>query len=253
MNEEERTPMTEEEAILPDGYNGDTDDIFAEPDTWKGAAGDDQPEEEAEPETDPEEPPTTEEEPEQEEVAHEEPRKIRFKAKVNHEDQDVEIGEEDLPTLYQKAQVTDRLQAREKEAKDKLDRLSGLAKALHYESVDDMLSATLDSVKKQRVEELLKDHDFPPEIAEDYVSRQIERESQVKTEEEIPPEASPNLTQKDIEHFLHRHPEMVGKNLPDEVFQTIVLDGVSLEVAYADYQTKEAKEKHSVLLRKTKF
>ena len=117
-------PDTEFEIGLPDGF-GDGDDIFADPSEWKGSTSNEGSQESDTTESDA---PTTEQSAEgneeqgaeteqlpttQPEVAA--PRKLKFQATIDHQSQDVEIDESDLPTLYQKAQNLDRAQERQRQ------------------------------------------------------------------------------------------------------------------------------------------
>ena len=99
MDEQNMAAIPEEEDVmLPDGY-GTGDDFFA--DEWTGQDADAQPEpeQEAEPEEPKEDAPTTEQTEEDHEAQEPEaetpedaPRRLRFKARVDREDMDVDIG-----------------------------------------------------------------------------------------------------------------------------------------------------------------
>lgn len=97
-----------EEPLLPEGY-GEGDDFF-DVDAWSGQEnGDTTPD--AAPDEDGLPQPTA---PQQEPA----PEKLRFRARLDHEDRDVEIEPSELPAIWQKAQVTERVQAKLKKLMD---------------------------------------------------------------------------------------------------------------------------------------
>lgn len=100
---EQAAAAPEEDVLLPEGYTED-EDIFAGAADAESAALPPRPEA-------PEEVPTTGSEP----AAG---QKLRFTARVDHEDREVELDESELPALYQKAQATDRAQRRLRELSD---------------------------------------------------------------------------------------------------------------------------------------
>ena len=99
----EQTAAPEEELLLPEGWTED-EDLFAEAEAGSRAGGDALP---------PREEPT--------ETAHATGEstaaspKLRFTARVDHEDREVELEESELPALWQKAQATERAQRRLRE------------------------------------------------------------------------------------------------------------------------------------------
>ena len=96
MSENIEQAAPAEDVLLPEGWTED-EDLFA-------GDGDDSP---ASPEDAPEDAPTAGETPAG--------RKLRFTARVDHEDREVELDESELPGLYQRAQVTERAQRRLRE------------------------------------------------------------------------------------------------------------------------------------------
>lgn len=108
----------EEDVMMPDGY-GTGDDFFA--DEWTGQDADAQPEpeQEAEPEKPKEDAPTTEQPRKtmrrrnpRRKRRRMRPRRLRFKARVDREDMDVDIGEDEVPALYQLAKAGERWKAK---------------------------------------------------------------------------------------------------------------------------------------------
>lgn len=64
---------------------------------------------------------------------------LKFSAVIDHARQEVELPESQLPDLYQKAQVTERVQSRLRQIAPAYRRVEDTARELGYESVDQML------------------------------------------------------------------------------------------------------------------
>jgi len=100
---EQAAAAPEEDLLLPEGWTED-EDIFAGKAANEGTEGEALPPREKTPETAP--------------TKGESPAaspKLRFTARVDHEDRQVELEESELPELYQKAQATERAQRRLRE------------------------------------------------------------------------------------------------------------------------------------------
>lgn len=275
-NENMEQIMTEDnDPILPEGWT-EQDDIFS--DNWGGETNEeedffadaepsfeevedepaeqepttapkqqDAPTETAEETTEETEPPTTEEtEPAQEPVGN----KLRFKARIDHEDVDAEIDEQDLPTIYQKAIATERYQQKLAKANPVLERLERMAKANGYESAEDMLDAQENFERDSTVERLVKEG-TPKEIAEDYVSRKYGQASVSAPEDgaaeaEREPAAAQNQEPQardfgaEIRDLWELRPELKGTRLPAEV-AAAAAKGQNLTLAYLDFESKQAK------------
>ena len=123
-NEQVQSTSTQEDAIMPVGWDGETDFFewaSAEPKADEPEVKEEQTEEESETEES-EETPTTGAETEEdgESVADEgeepttqsepgtQPTKIKFEANINHKVQTIEIDQSELPNLYQKAYAADK-------------------------------------------------------------------------------------------------------------------------------------------------
>ena len=96
----EQMPAAAEDVLLPEGWTEDEDLFAAEAED--GAAENAGPQENV-----PEEAPAT--------GRRAAGSKLRFTARVDHEDREVELDENELPDLYQKAQATERAQRRLRE------------------------------------------------------------------------------------------------------------------------------------------
>jgi len=252
------------DAILPVGY-AEGDDFFDQS-TWTGetasdsaSEGDDTDtgaEETPEPETD-DAPATgqdadtsstdngqTEEVPATDEPGTTETSsKRRVRYQFDHQDVEEDIDlDADLPEILQKARSVDRYKERLTGAQSVKDRLERTAKALKYDSAESFLDAILDNAKASEMQSL-KDRGTPDEIAEDYVSRKYADASSVelpKTVEETP--AGNGAPARDFaaeaRELIAARSDLVGKQLPKEVFTAAMQPGKTLLTAYLDYERK---------------
>ena len=114
----------------------------------------------AEPESAEEEAPTTE--------LPSAPEKLTFTAKIDHKEQEVSIGADELPAIYQKAANMDRAVQRAEAARQDADRYRGvvdsvaaLARAMNYdgdtpeETVEAMISGITKSQRDNKVQALV--------------------------------------------------------------------------------------------------
>ena len=280
--DETRTNGTEVEAqddfaIIPEGWDG-VGDFFDE------ASWTDEPEtseestpvaEDSVPEVDPttveegtenveQEAPTTETEP----VA-DTSRKFKFTAKVDHNDLDVELDEADLPDMYQKAQVVDRVQAQMGKMKGTVDRATKLAKGMGFEDADAMLIAAAKNHLQNEIDRLVNDKEHPvhPDVARDIMERRLgytmeDLDSVQSAAVEAPPESTPPAQtqapaqgrdfQSEVEELLAEYPELVGKELPAEVAQTAVTSGERLLDVYKKYERNSQAQQVQSLVRENK-
>ena len=280
-NEQVQTTTTQENAILPDGWDGSTD--FFE---W--ASGDDTKADESVVTEEPvaeesgteesEEAPTTGTEAEEnvESVADEgtepttpdeanaQPAKIRFDANINHKVKSVEIDQSELPDLYQKAYAADKFRNKLNAKQAELEEAEVVAKILGYDSVKAMLAAAKQSYEDTEIERLTNEK-VHPTIAKDTVTRKIKEieESVVKgrkTQPEQPAEeeqeASPTKAgqrdfQPEVADLLETYPELRGKTLPKEVVDA-TLRGQTLVVAYTKYLQQKTKADNDRLQKENK-
>ena len=302
MNEQEVQQTVEElseEPIMPDDYkegddffalshDKDEDDFFAdEKDELEGLGDDDEdkpkddkPEKEGEPTTagqtsedpkkddepdekDKEEPPTTETpDTTQTETESTKPSKLKFKARVDHQDVDAEIDESELPTLYQKAAATDRYQAKLNKVSPMMERLERMAKALGYEGPDEMLDAQEQYERESAIERLTA-NGAPKELAEDYVQRKLgfsapsAGKSEEPPEEEEEPEGTDAGSTREekteqqkpagrdfaaeVRELWSLRPDLRGTKIPPEVAEAAA-NGKNLSLAYFAYEAKQSKD-----------
>ena len=277
-NEQVQTMSTQDDAILPDGWDGTTDFFeWASEDTKA-----DEPVVEAELAVEEsgtdesEEVPTTDTDAEEnvESVADEEtesttsqeteeqPAKIKFEANINHKVKSVEIDQSELPDLYQKAYAADKFRKKLNDKTAELEEAEVVAKILGYDSVKAMLAAAKQSYEDTEIERLTNEK-VHPTIAKDTVSRKIKEieESVVKgrkttpeqTEEteEVPSKAGQRDFQPEVADLLETYPELRGKTLPKEVVDA-ALKGQTLIVAYTKYIQQKTKADNDRLQKENK-
>lgn len=218
----------------------DLNDIFAEANTDEGTTTADEDGSENSPET---EEPTTQDG----------PGKLKFKATVDHEDLDVELDETELPALYQKAQVTDRVQAKLANMQPIYNQAVRTAKILGYDTPEEMLKAAEDSFRDGEIEKLVNEG-TNKDVAEDYVRRKMQ-DAEVK-EDTKPAEETPKGRdfKAEVEALLDIRPDLKkpGTKLPDEVTEECVKSGRPLAVVYLEYEAKQEKAKYDALLKENK-
>lgn len=218
----------------------DLNDIFAEANTDEGTTTADEDDSEDSSET---EEPTTQDG----------PGKLKFKATVDHEDLDVELDETELPALYQKAQVTDRVQAKLANMQPIYDRAVKTAKILGYDTPEEMLKAAEDSYRDGEIEKLVNEG-TNKDVAEDYIRRKMQ-DAEVK-EDTKPAEEAPKGRdfKAEVEALLDIRPDLKkpGTKLPEEVTEECVKSGRPLAVVYLEYEAKQEKAKYDALLKENK-
>lgn len=281
MNEEKKDLTLEEDddVLLPDGW-ADGDDIF-DVASWTGSGDQADASEEADgsgpaeaeeeftlekfltneaAKSDEGSAGETEEATTTGETEEEKPRaKLKFGAVIDHNHQDVEIDESELPTLYQKAHVTDRVQAKLAKMSPVYEKSERMAKMLGYDSVDAMLDAAEKSYTDSEVERLTSEN-VHPEVARDMVTRRIhDRENAPAAQAEETPAEQPQAEEKpagrnfraEVAEMLRVFPKLKGQQLPQEVVDDAVKNGTPLVQAYANYKEK-ADEAEKTALRKEK-
>ena len=257
MDEQNMAAIPEEEDVMmPDGY-GTGDDFFA--DEWTGQDADAQPEpeQEAEPEESKEDAPTTEQPKEDHEAQEPEaetpenaPRRLRFKARVDREDMDVDIGEDEVPALYQLAKAGERWKAKNDTMRQQVEHYEQMAKGMGYATVDEMIQKTAEGYKAAKVQELME-QGTPQTIAEDYVDRMMQREAAKAPDpepEEPTPEAHERNIQAEAQELIVARPDLKMQQLPMEVVEAW-RKGDNLLNAYNQYEARQ-KEAENQKLKK---
>lgn len=175
------------------------------------------------------------------------PTKLKFPAKYNHETFDVEVGEEDLPALWQKAHAYDVMKESHDAMLLKSQRVDDLAATLGYESADAMIDGAIKGNREERIK-ALEDNGTQHEVAEFMVDTQMRqaaadrKSAREKTTPTEQPAAKENSFREQVDEFFAARPDLVGKvtELPAEVTKAVV-NGTPLRVAYAEYEAKQAR------------
>ena len=257
----------EDEMILPEGgldiddlstgeddsYFGDDqndDEVSQEPDgAEKAAPTTEQIEAAATGETQTETP-TTETQPEKM------PTKLKFTAKIDRKDQEMELDFTELPGIYQRAQNYDRLQKKFETQAEKIQLMEALSAQLGYDSVDDMLQKAHDSDRTARIQALV-DEGTSEKIAADFVDREIakvkaDRTAKAKAAEQdtVHGEKGTNTQSKSepdfkaqVEELFRLRPDLKKdlKTLPQEVVTEVVEKNTPLRIAYAEWEAKQLR------------
>ena len=257
----------EDEMILPEGgldiddlstgeddsYFGDDqddDEVSQEPDgAGKAAPTTEQIEAAATGETQTETP-TTETQPEKM------PTKLKFTAKIDRKDQEMELDFTELPGIYQRAQNYDRLQKKFETQAEKIQLMEALSAQLGYDSVDDMLQKAQDSDRTARIQALV-DEGTSEKIAADFVDREIakvkaDRTAKAKAAEQdtVHGEKGTNTQRKtepdfkaQVEELFRLRPDLKKdlKTLPQEVVTEVVEKNTPLRIAYAEWEAKQLR------------
>lgn len=184
---------------------------------------------------------------------------LRFKARVDHEDVDVELKESELPTIYQKSRVADRAQKRLSELTPTVEAATRLAKQMGYATPQEMLDAAAKNYHDAEIEKLTSEG-VHPEVARDIVERRMgDAATQPETVEACAdsgaaePDAPKRDYQTEVEELLQARPSLRGKQLPDEVSRAAVAGNRRLLLAYMDYEARQAQAENERLRRENEI
>lgn len=280
MNENENiitAPIDDDDTILPDGW-AEGDDIFTD-EEWSGeeeadeSTSDPDPESEegAVEETDDTVPTTEQDEdsddngeaqtdaPTTEQTTEVKPNtKHKFKATFDREEREVEVDlEADLPSIWQKSQVTERVQAKLAKMSPVYEKAERLSRSLGYENLEAMLNSAEENYIAAEVNRLKADG-ANEEMAKDYVARKMasaaadtkeETEQQSVTQTSAAPARD---FRADASELIKARPDLAGKQLPHEVLVAYGA-GKNLLAAYTDYEVKQAKAEASKLRKENEI
>lgn len=156
---------------------------------------------------------------------------------------EVELNYDDIPAMYRKAQTTDFVVRRTNEHE-------GKARALGYESVDDMLAKVRTEKIEREVAELVDDH-VHETIARDVVSRKYpEYALPARQQTAAPVPTQPAQPVRNIDNELAElhaaYPDLRGQKLPQEV-TSAAMGGKHLLSAYNEFLIKHNNEELSRL------
>jgi hypothetical protein len=183
---------------------------------------------------------------------------LRFKALVDHEDIDVELKESELPTIYQKARVTDRVQQRLAEMTPTVETAARLARQMGYDSPQDMLNAAAQNYHDSEIEKLTSEG-VHPEVARDIVERRMQDAAvPVQRAESSEPAAQAETAaqrdyQAEVEELLQARPQLRGQALPDAVSRAAVEGDKRLLLAYLDYEAQQAQAENERLRKENEI
>lgn len=185
-----------------------------------------------------------------------ESHKLKFTAQVDHNDVDVEVDEAELPSLYQKAQVVDRVQARFNQQSTTVDKAAKLARGLGYQSADDMLMAAARNYRDTEIDRLVNDPEHPvhPDVAADIIDRRLSYLNFSVEEPDAPSEEDTDtLTEPgrdwsaEVAELLSARPDLEMTQLPDAVANAALRGGKRLVAAYRDYEDMQKQAVISAL------
>ena len=259
------SPTDDDDALLPDGW-AEGDDIFADED-WTGdeqadesAADPVKDSEEGDVDEDAESAPTPEQDntsndnggtqtdaPTPEQTTEVKPNmKHKFKATFDREEREVEVDlEAELPSIWQKSQVTDRVQAKLAKMSPVYEKAERLSRSLGYENLEAMLNSAEENYVNAEVNRL-KAEGANEEMAKDYVARKMASaasvEPKVETEQKSVANDAPHGRdfRAEATSLIQARPDLAGKQLPNEVL-TAFNAGKNLLAAYTEYEARQAK------------
>lgn len=278
------TSPGDEDLMLPEGY-GAEDDLFADPSTWTGKQTDESAEEsgdgEAGKDDEAEDAPTTAQDPAQDvqddenaeaptteppvpttaqEKAGTAPNMLKFRAKLDHNEQDVELNESDLPGIWQKAQNHDRMQSRLNQLQAELQGFETLALTMGYANAKEMREKAANAYRDAEVRNLVDSEGVPERIAKFVVDQEM-RQRNAATPQQQPQTAevfqqvapAARNPAAEVAQLLQARPELRGQQLPREVL-TAAAAGKNLLLAYTEHENRQkaaeaekAKQENDIL------
>lgn len=261
------TSPEDDDLMLPEGY-GAEDDLFADPKTWTGKQADESAEEPGDREDGKgdgaEDAPTTAQETAQDVTGSDNaltpttesaapttaqetaaaPNMLKFKAKYDSQETDVEVKESDLPGIWQKAQNHDRMQSRFNEQQTLIGELDAMARMMGYANARDMKDKAAGAYRDAEIKSMT-DTGVPERIAKAVVAQEMQsRSAAPAAAPQTPPPAQAypvRNPQAEVAELLAAKPELHGKQLPHEVFAASVLGGKSLLTAYTEYEATKSR------------
>lgn len=219
--------------------------------------------------------------------------KLTFRAKIDHQEQDVSIERDALPTIYQKAANMDRAVQRAESAqqetrgiRDRMEEIAAQARALGYtgdtadDAIEAMLAGVRESAREARVTELTE-KGVDQEVAEFMAEQQLrnaeadqgpkkaaeapEAPSQAPdgsgeegTEQEPATEGgnvpTPEQFSQDLHPLLAMRPELKRSDTPfPDEVLKAYMQGENLTVAYLDYESRQAAAQKEALLQRNRM
>ncbi len=179
---------------------------------------------------------------------------LKFRAKIDHEEMDVSLNPSDLPSLFQKAQNHDRMQARHDRDSKRLENLENVAKELGYESLDAMMENARSSNRNKLVDELIEGG-TAREVAEYVIDQKLSaKQASSKTSEPMKktagaPAAEENEFSAQVAELFTARPDLRGSltELPQEVTAAVLTEGKTVLAAYTAWERKQMKAENEKL------
>lgn len=259
----------EEDAMFPEGWSDKDGADFFNPETWANAMADADAQKDGEGSDEGEQTesgkdgtPTTEtEEAESSTEAEGEGAtttddqkasdgKLRFKANVDHREEDIELDPSELPILYQKARALDRYQAKAKELTDEASEWDKLATGLKYSDRKAMREGIIENFIQNYVDE---HPGVPEEIARDFVLRQFQNTPAKSAESKADDAPAGRDYAKEVKELFDAYPETRDRGVPREVMQEAADKHLPLVQVYARHLAKSASERAKTAERENKI
>ena len=169
------------------------------------------------------------------------PGKLKFKARVDHQDRDVEVDESDLPNLYQKAQITERAQAKEAQTASRLTMAEEAARRAGFDGLDSLLESVTKSKQEAEVKRLTMEG-VHEDVAKDMAARKFAAPRAEPAQQPTAPGggAPARDFRAEVTELLTARPELKGKPLPQEVLAATA-KGKPLMAAFYEHEAGQAR------------
>lgn len=281
------TSPGDDDLMLPEGYGAD-DDLFADPKTWTGKQADESAEESGDgeegkddgaedapttaqetaqdvqgnddadaPTTEQDAPTTEQDAPTTAQETEATPNMLKFKAKYDSQETDVEVKESDLPGIWQKAQNHDRMQSRFNEQQTLIGELDAMARMMGYANARDMKDKAAGAYRDAEIKSMT-DTGVPERIAKAVVAQEMQSRSAAPSAPYAtgePPQATPAVRNPaaEVAELLQARPELRGQQIPREVLSAAAA-GKNLLLAFTEHENRQktvevekAQQENSIL------
>ena len=184
---------------------------------------------------------------------------LKFRAKYDSQETDVEVKESDLPGIWQRAQNHDRMQSRLNQMQEELRGFEALARTMGYANAKEMREKAGEAYRNAEVKNLVDSEGVPERIAKFVVDQEMRQRNAA-----APPapyaaggsqQAAPAVRNPaaEVAELLQARPDLHGKQLPREVLAAAA-GGKNLLLAYTEHEnrqketeTRKAQQENSVL------
>ena len=178
-----------------------------------------------------------------------EPAKLKFKAKFNHEEHDIELDEADLPDIYEKAHAFDQLADQRKADRDLAKKLNVLARQNGYDSTDDFVQKVGDAFRKNAIDDLVRSgntKEMAELILDNRYAKAIgaapaeeESSAPAAAQSSAPAATQPGRNWKaEIDELKGMRKDILSKGIPEEVLAD-ARAGKRLGYAYLEWEAKQ--------------